>query len=146
MGLRTYGAMAALLGVMLVSAGCSVSRALNAPAEKNYGVLEPGTHRDLVRAELGPFKKSLSGADCDVFAFAEGSTDLRYLRIVGYSLAGIGTLGMSELITEPVEGAVGKDTVGVRVCYDTEQRVAYSERLQPGADGAIITGHPPQAH
>ena len=44
-----------LLGVVLLlfSIGCSAVMAVKQPEQKNLNVLEMGTHKDAVRAELG---------------------------------------------------------------------------------------------
>jgi hypothetical protein len=124
--------------------GCAASRALDKPSPKNYGVLKPGTNRDLVRAELGQAQASVSKTDCDVFAFEKGSSGWKYMRAIGYSLLDIGTLGVSEVVTNPAEAGVGKDKERVRVCYDKNQNVVYSERMQVGKPVALLTGaYPP---
>ena len=126
-------------------AGCAASRALDKPAPKNYGVLKPGTNRDLVRAELGQAQPSVSKLECDVFAFEHGSSGWKYMRAIGYSLLDIGTLGVSEVVTNPAEAGVGKDKERVRVCYDKNQNVIYSERLDVGRPAVLLTGaYPPQ--
>jgi hypothetical protein len=124
--------------------GCAASRALDKPSPKNYGVLKPGTNRDLVRAELGQAQASVSKTDCDVFAFEKGSSGWKYMRAIGYSLLDIGTLGVSEVLTNPAEAGVGKDKERVRVCYDKNQNVVYSEKMQVGKPVVLLTGkYPP---
>lgn len=124
--------------------GCAASRALDKPSPKNYGVLKPGTNRDLVRAELGQAQPSVSKMDCDVFAFEKGSSGWKYMRAIGYSLLDIGTLGVSEVLTNPAEAGVGKDRERVRVCYDKNQNVLYSEKMEVGKPAALFTGaYPP---
>jgi hypothetical protein len=123
--------------------GCAASRALNQPSRKDYGVLEPGTNIDLVRAELGePLK---SGRDnCDIFVFQQGSSAWKYLRAIGYSVLDVGTLGLSEIVANPLEASVGSDSVRLRVCYDAQQDVLYSERLEIGGSPRLMTGEHPQ--
>jgi hypothetical protein len=124
--------------------GCAASRALDKPSPKNYGVLKPGTNRDLVRAELGQAQPSVSKVDCDVFAFEKGSSGWKYMRAIGYSLLDIGTLGVSEVLTNSAEAGVGKDKQRVRVCYDKNQNVVYSEKMEVGKPVALMTGaYPP---
>jgi len=124
--------------------GCAASRALDKPSPKNYGVLKPGTNRDLVRAELGQAQASVSKMDCDVFAFEKGSSGWKYMRAIGYSLLDIGTLGVSEVLTNSAEAGVGKDKQRVRVCYDKNQNVVYSEKMEVGKPVALMTGaYPP---
>jgi hypothetical protein len=141
--LTTLCASAPLIAAAFALSACSASKALESPPQKNFGVLEPGVHRDLVRAELGNPQESVAGADCDVFSFAEGSTGWKYLRALGYSVLDIGTLGIAEVYTLPVETTSAKTPVQVRVCY-AEQRVVFSERLEAGNPGPIITGAMPK--
>lgn len=139
-------AAAVLCGLVMALAACSAGRALNKSSEKDYDVLEVGTDRDLVRAELGQPMVSASADNCDLFSFEEGSGGFKYLRAVGYSLLAVGTLGISEVVTNPVEAAVGNDKVRVRVCYDSRQSVRYSELLRVGKPAKLMTGqYPPPA-
>jgi hypothetical protein len=134
-----------VLGVAAICLnGCAASRALDKPAPKDYGVLKPGTNRDLVRAELGQAQASVGENDCDVFAFEKGSSGWKYVRAIGYALLDVGTLGVSEVVANPAESGVGKARVRVRVCYGHDQNVAYSERLEVGKSAALMTGtYPP---
>jgi len=128
--------------IAALSSGCAASRALNQPDKKDYDVLAPGTHVDLVRAELGePLK---SGTDnCDLFAFQEGSSGWKYLRAMGYSILDVCTLGLSEILTNPLEASVDAGSMRLRVCYDAKHNVAYSERLWIGASPQLMTGARP---
>jgi len=118
--------------------GCSASRALNKESPKNYSVLKKGTDRDLVRAELGTPQISTGGDKCDVFSFVEGSGGAKYLRAVGYSILAVGTLGISETITNPAEAAVGNDKIRLRVCYDEDNNVNKLERLEVGKPAVLL--------
>lgn len=133
-----------VMAMAVVMVGCSAGRALNKQAEKDYDVLTVGTDRDLVRAELGQPLASVNAGDCDLFSFEEGSGGLKYLRAAGYSLLAIGTLGISEIITNPVEAAVGNDKVRIRVCYDQVQHVSYAELLRVGKPAKLMSGEYPK--
>jgi hypothetical protein len=135
---------AAVLLTMLLGA-CSVSRALESPPEKNFGVLEPGTHRDLVKAEFGEPRRSADGPSCEYYKVTAGTNGWRYLRALGYSILDVGTLGIGEAVTDPLETSFNGDTVQLRVCYGDDQRVLYSERVVPGREAVIITGSPNRA-
>jgi hypothetical protein len=139
MPIASVSPLSCLVAISLSFAACAASRALNQPGTKDYDVLRPGTHVDLVRSELGDALKS--GHDrCDLFVFREGSTAWKYLRAMGYSILDVGTLGLSEIVTNPLEASVGSATVRVRVCYDAEQNVVYSERLDVGRSPQLMTG------
>lgn len=143
-GIGGRGLFALLLVGTMGLSGCAAGRALDKPAEKDYDVLEVGTDRDLVRAELGQPMVSAVSSSCDLFAFEEGSGGFKYLRAAGYSLLAVGTLGISEMVTNPVEAAVGNDKVRVRVCYDQRQNVSYSEVLRVGKPAKLMSGsYPP---
>ena len=122
-------AIAASIGFFTILYGCSASRALNQPTVKDMNVLQVGTDRDLVRAELGQPIPSAIGDNCDVFAFEEGSTGWRYTRAMGYSILAVGTLGLSEIATNPIEESVGNDRIRLRVCYNAQQKVDRVEYL-----------------
>ena len=127
------------------SSGCAASRALNKEDAKDYSVLEKGTERDLVHAELG--MPIISGGNrnadldsfCDVFAFVEGSGGAKYARAVGYSILAVGTLGISEIITNPAESAIGDEKIRLRVCYDDKLLVETVEQLEVGQSARPVT-------
>jgi len=129
-----------VLAVAMASSACSINRALDEPQKKDYKVLQPGMSRDLVRAELGQPLVSVGRNDCDVFSFKEGSSGWKYMRALGYGVLDVATLGAAEIATNPTEAAVGKDQLRVRVCYDSKQNVAYSERLEVSKDAKLMTG------
>lgn len=112
--------------------GCATSRSLSQPSTKDMEVLQVGTDRDLVRAEFGAPLPSSRGDNCDVFAFEEGSTGWKYARAMGYSVLAVGTLGLSEIISNPIEESVGNDKIRLRVCYDNQQKVERVETLEVG--------------
>jgi hypothetical protein len=135
----------AAAAVTVAISGCSINRALDEPHKKDLTVLQPGTNRDLVRAELGQPQLAAGRDDCDVFSFKEGSSGWKYMRALGYGVLDVATLGVSEVATNPAEAAVGKDQMRIRVCYDPQQNVVYSEQLRVGKDARLMTGiHPAQ--
>lgn len=123
--------------IMATLLGCAASRALNKESPKDYSVLKKGTDRDLVRAELGTPQTSTEGGECDIFSFVEGSGGAKYGRAIGYTVLAIGTLGISEAITNPVEASVGKDKIRLRVHYK-DNRVNEVELLEIGKDPVLI--------
>ena len=82
--------------------------------------------------------------NCDIFVFQQGSSGWKYLRAIAYSVLDVGTLGLSEILANPLEASVGSDTVRLRVCYDAQQDVLYSERLEIGGSPRLMTGERPR--
>lgn len=134
-----------LLLIFLFLSGCAASRALNKEKRKDYSVLEKGTERDLVHAELGipVIAGTTTNSDldslCDVFAFVEGSGGAKYVRAIGYGIIAVGTLGISEIITNPAESAIGDDKIRLRVCYDENSLIQTVEKLEIGQAAHQIT-------
>jgi hypothetical protein len=123
---------------ILLLSGCSASRALNKETPKDFNVLKNGTERDLVIAELGAPLPATESNRCDLFSFVEGSGGYKYLRAVGYSVLAIGTLGISETLTNPAEASIGKDKIRLRVCYDEDKRVVSAEKLEAGKPAVLL--------
>lgn len=128
---------------VVILEGCAVTDAIEGVPEKNLNVLQPGTHRDLVRAELGEPHRSVEGPNCEAYSFAKGTSGWRYLRAFGYTIVDIGTLGIGEVVTNPLEKSFATGEVRLRVCYDSDQRVLYSERIETGDKTTILTGASP---
>ncbi len=121
--------------ILLTLQACSVVQATNGPDSKDLSVLNPGTDRFRVLAELGQpvvSEEDDSGNKVDVFSFVQGTnTAFRAGRAVGYGLLAVGTLGLSELITSPAEGALGDGAeIQVKVTYDTDDAVDEVEVLR----------------
>ena len=130
--------MASCLLCILGLIGCAANRALNKESPKDFSVLKNGTERDLVIAELGSPLPATESNRCDLFSFVAGSGGYRYLRAVGYSILAIGTLGISETVTNPTEASIGKDKIRLRICYDEARRVVSVEKLEAGKPAVLI--------
>lgn len=120
-----------LLVVAMAVSGCSVHMAATGPGKKDLDVLQPSTHRDVVRAELGaPLStgRDDDGNDYDVFSFVQGSGPLvRTLKTVFYLTADIFTLGLWEVIGTPLEGASRGTKMSTTVTYGPDLRVVKVE-------------------
>ena len=122
-----------LLTVLFVFAvvglhGCSSYKAANAPDFKDLSVLKKGNDRYKVVGELGQpvLTESLGdGTKVDVFKFIQGQHKAaRAGRGVYYGMAAVVSLGLSEVITTPLEGAVGRGKeIQLKVDYDKDDRV-----------------------
>ena len=135
-----------LLTAIAVSWGCSPYRAANQPREKNLSVLEVGTHRDLVIAELGTpavSGKDERGAIYDVFVFIDGySTAARTARAIFHGAADVVTLGLWELLATPIEGANSGSRMKVRVEYSSKNTVSKTEILEPKPEKTAVQETP----
>lgn len=108
--------------------GCSVVQATSGPATKDFSVLNKGTNRYRVIAELGkPVVSEVDEQDrkVDVFSFKQGTHGLvKTGKAIGYGVLAVGTLGLSELITSPIEGSINKGAdMHLKVRYTKDELV-----------------------
>ena len=129
-----------LLGVVLLlfSIGCSAVMAVKQPEQKNLNVLEMGTHKDAVRAELGaPISTGVTvegeKLEYDVFGFSEGnSRGWGVARAFLYGVLDFFTLGLWEVVGTPLEGSIsGGEKKNIRVLYNERNKVVRVEDLTP---------------
>lgn len=129
MSVRLVAAIAAL-GVSMIMSGCSSVRAAGGAEAKDLSVLDIGTNRYDVVAELGKpvLTEEVDGRLVDVFAFKQGQVRAAKAgRSLFYGLAAVGTLGLSEVVTNPIEGAVGE---GADIQLKVEYEDGRVDRLQ----------------
>ena len=125
--------------------GCSVFMAAKQPPKKNLNVLEKGTARADVLAELGaPINsEQKDGKKVDIFSFRQGYTKgVKVCRAVFHGVADVFTLGLWEIIGTPTEMiADGKD-IKVEVIYNKDDKVEQSNILEPKpkTTGSPVTG------
>lgn len=128
--------LAALLALSVLPA-CSVYMAASGEEKRDLGILAPGTTRDAILAEFGtPTATEKTEAEhYDIFRFVQGrSTGSNVGRAVFYGAAAVLTLGLSEVVTTPVEGAVGdQGEIRLRVDYGPDGRLTEA-RVLDGAD------------
>lgn len=72
------------------------------------------------------------GRKFDIFTFSQGQHGaLKAGKAVLYGTAAVFTLGLSEVVTSPLEGAAGKGAqIKARVLYDGDDKVDQVEVLQ----------------
>jgi len=119
----------------IMLAGCSVVQATSGPESKDLSVLERGTERYQVLAEMGqPIVTEVDADACkfDIFNFKQGQHGaVKAGKAVAYGTAAVFTLGLSEIITSPLEGSAGKGAkMKLRVVYDQSDRVKLVDVLQ----------------
>src|SRR5882724_9500978 len=133
-----FAMLAAISGTLLLggSSGCSVYMAANQPAKKNISVLNPGTPRTLVIAELGaPLNtEKRDGKTVDLFAFTQGySGGVKASRAAFHLAADVFTAGLWEVVATPGEAVFSGTDVKLEVTYSLAEQV---EQVRPfeGAD------------
>ncbi|MBI4345805.1 MAG: hypothetical protein HY553_03055 [Elusimicrobia bacterium] len=106
--------------------GCAVSRLSKRPSKKNLGILDVGTPRSRVIAELGTpgATSDKAGEKVDSFAFDPGvSGGMKFARGFFHVGADLFTLFLWELVAWPSEIAAGDSKKKIDVAYDLEDRV-----------------------
>lgn len=116
---------------------CSVVQATNSPNAKDLSVLDFGTNRFLVLAELGqPIATELdeAGNKIDIFKFTQGHHGAAKAgKGLVYGVLAVGTLGLSEIITSPLEGAIGNGSeMQIKVNYSSNNLVSHVDVLKDG--------------
>lgn len=124
-----------MLCFCLFLTGCSVVQATSGPESKDLTVLDPGTERYMVLSELGTpiaTETDANGNKYDIFNFMQGQHGaVKAGKAVTYGAAAVLTLGLSEIITSPLEGAAGKGAkMKMQVVYDKEDKVKVVNVLQ----------------
>jgi outer membrane protein assembly factor BamE (lipoprotein component of BamABCDE complex) len=120
---------------LVVLAGCSVSKAVHQPKAKDLSVLDVGTSRDRVLVELGQpvvSEKGANGNQTDFFKFIQGQSGAAKAgKGLLYGALAVGTLGLSEVVTNPVEGTAGAGKeMQIKVNYDAQNKVEHVELLK----------------
>jgi hypothetical protein len=133
------GAALVMFGALVaIQAGCSMVHTWGEAPKRDTNILRPGIERDRMRAEFGTNGGSLVVAkegktledNYDVFRFPKGSGGFKYLRATVYGVMDVGTLGLAEFVSNPVERGLveGGDAV-VRVRYDRGNRAVRAEEI-----------------
>lgn len=103
--------------------GCSVIMAANSSEGPDASLFHEGTPRAQVERELGPSlseDKQLRGTICTYQFYSGDKAD--YKRATAYAFAAGLTLGISELVTSPVETLRGNKHE-VEITYDLNDRI-----------------------
>lgn len=120
---------------MVVLSGCSIGKAVQQPKAKDLSVLEAGTSRDRVLVELGQpvvSEKDANGNQTDFFKFIQGQHGAAKAgKGILYGALAITTLGLSEIVTNPVEGTAGAGKeMQIKVTYTAENKVDFVDVLK----------------
>ena len=106
--MKTLQLLMAICVISSFTTSCSVFMAANQPKKKDLHVLDRGTPRNLVVAELGApaHTKSENGRICDVYSFTQGySKGAKVGRTVFHGAADVLTLGLWE---QPFQGSTAR--------------------------------------
>ncbi|MGY8732354.1 MAG: hypothetical protein ACKVK0_09450 [Pirellulales bacterium] len=128
--------------MLIVTAGCSVDRAMHAPSKKNLDVLQKGSSRYKLIEEFGPpvYTDSKNGISTDVFIFEQGYSDTaKYLRAAGYGAAALYTIGLSEIFSPVIEGNIKYSKIQVEIEYDQNQQLAHVKLTRDGIEIPSMT-------
>ncbi len=128
--------------MLIVTAGCSVDRAMHAPSKMNLDILQKGSSRYKLIGELGPpvYTDSKNEIITDVFIFEQGHSDTaKYLRAAGYGVAALYTIGLSEIFSPAIEGHITYSKIQVEIQYDQNQQVSHVKLTRDGIEIPAVT-------
>lgn len=141
-------ALQCLASILLLLGFCACSSliATRQPPKRDLAVLDPGTPRAKVIAELGRplLTETRRGRIVDVFAFRQGySKANRTTRSLLHGAAAVATLGLWEIVATPTEGLFDGKEIQVELYYDDLNRVQWLEPLNKGLKVKKIQHRPP---
>lgn len=138
--MKTIKLSLAITVIFSLATGCSVFMAANQPQRKDVNVLDRGTFRNTVIAELGApaYTEVKEGKKCDVFSFVQGySKGAKVGRSVFHGAADVLTLGLWEVAGTPIEAMADGNEVKVEVFYDANDTV---ERVKVIKGSDVLKG------
>ncbi len=117
--------------------GCSVYMAAHQPSEKNISLFKVGTRRDVLIAEFGvPTSSEVkNGKKFEIYRFTQGySQGAKTARALAEGTADVFTLGITEVITTPVEAINDGNLTVYEVSYDNNECVDQVILLTPSSN------------
>lgn len=115
-----------LVFVLAMTSGCSVYMAAKQPEAKDLSVIEKGTPRNRIIAELGApvWSGEKNDKKVDVFAFKQGySAGAKTGRAVMHGVFDVFSLGLWEVVGTPVESYASGTDMKLEVTYDGNDQV-----------------------
>ncbi|MBU3603710.1 hypothetical protein [Polynucleobacter sp. AP-Kaivos-20-H2] len=128
--------VALVLSLFLLNA-CSVYMAAHQPTQKNEALFKVGTSRDALIAEFGvPVTSGVkNGKKYEIYRFTQGySQGNKAARALVEGTADVFTLGLTEIITTPVESINDGSLRVYEVTYDSNDCVDQVIILMPSAN------------
>lgn len=124
--MKTIKLFLAIMTIFSLTTNCSVFMAAKQPQRKDVHVLDRGSFRNTVIAELGAptYTRVEDGMKCDIFSFVQGySKGVRIGRTVFHGAADVLTGGLWEVAGTPIEAMADGNEVKVEVFYDANDTV-----------------------
>jgi len=129
----------AIASILFLLGGCSVYMAAHQPTKKDVSLFRVGTPRDALIAEFGvPVTSGVKdGKKYEIYRFTQGYTEgAKTARALAEGTADVFTLGVSEVVTTPVESLADGNLMVYEVTYDSNDCVDQVTNLTPGAGNA----------
>lgn len=99
-------------------------------------VFTTGTHRDEVLAEMGQptaTETNDNGFKYDIFTFRQGQHGgVKAGKAVAYGFLAFASLGVSEIVTSPIEGANKGAEMKIKATYDESKQVSVVDVMHDG--------------
>ncbi len=125
--MKAFIACVLLIVCCMSFSGCAVVMAARQPDKKNLKILNDGTRRNNVLAELGcpaGTETDPQGNKVDIFQFKQGfDTATKATRSFVHGVADVFTLGLWEVVGTPAEAIFSAKDMAIKVTYDKDEKV-----------------------
>ncbi|MCG8531384.1 MAG: hypothetical protein MI749_12050 [Desulfovibrionales bacterium] len=132
--MKRYALILMILCQVISLSGCAVYMAANQPDKKDLSVLEVGTPRKAVIAELGrPIETWTDETDArhDIYRFRQGySKGAKTTRAVVHGVADVLTLGVWEVVGTPTETIFDGEIISVEIIYTPRMVIESTQILK----------------
>ena len=112
--------------------GCSVYMAASQPTKKDLAILNAGTDRGYVIAELGAqvVSELTNDGRKEIYTFVQGYNKVsKVSRAAFHGVADVASIGLWEVIGTSVETAYSGEKISVRIIFDNEGKIKESKVL-----------------
>jgi len=129
--LKVLQSVVLVAGLIFIS-GCSVYMAASQPTKKDLTILNIGTDRDYVIAELGApvISELTTDGRKEIYTFVQGYNKVsKVSRAAFHGAADVASIGLWEVIGTSVETAYSGEKISVRIIFDNEGKIKESKIL-----------------
>ena len=129
--LKVLQSVVLVAGLIFIS-GCSVYMAASQPTKKDLTILNIGTDRDYVIAELGApvISELTTDGRKEIYTFVQGYNKVsKVSRAAFHGAADVASIGLWEVIGTSVETAYSGEKISVRIIFDNEGKIKESKVL-----------------